>query len=293
MEDSIPLSSKSDLNGVGPNSRPSSSSSASQNGAVALEEISPTVYYLRSTRRATRSSPSAIIIFAWMGAPIRHMSKFVEHYSQTMFPGSPIILVLSPANQFMAKDEERKKELQPAYTTFQSLAVNPNTTLVHLFSNGGVTALRTFVSLTPTNSFTPRELVLDSAPGTASFGGAVAAFTADIRSPIVRFLTSLFVGTLYIGLVLKELLFGQEPVLNKLTRWLGEGKSIGKEARLVYLYSDADALVQRSSVEANIRHMKDSGYTVTSRNFGATRHVGHMRANPELYWSEILGAWKE
>jgi hypothetical protein len=220
------------------------------------------------------------------------MSKFVEYYSQTLFPGSPIILVLSPTNQFMAKEEERKKELQPAYTAFQSLDVSPDKTLVHLFSNGGFNALRTFVSLTPTNSFTPRELVLDSAPGTASFGGAVAAFTADVQNPIMKFLISILVGTMYIGMVIKSWLFREEPILNKLTRWLGEGKSIGTGAELVYLYSDADALVQSSSVEAHIRHMKDSGYTVTSRNFGATRHVGHMRANPELYWSEILGAWK-
>ena len=38
--------------------------------------------------------------------------------------------------------------------------------------------------------------------------------------------------------------------------------------------------------------LKDRGYEATSRNFGETPHVGHMRANPELYWGEILGVWR-
>ena len=75
--------------------------------------------------------------------------------------------------------------------------------------------------------------------------------------------------------------------------WLLDENSINKETKRVFLYSDKDELVQKESVEAHMLELKERGYHVTSRNFGKTRHVGHMRAFPQEYWSEIYDAWKE
>ena len=82
-------------------------------------------------------------------------------------------------------------------------------------------------------------------------------------------------------------------MLHKLRRWLGDENIIGKETKRVMLYSDNDQLVQKESVEWHVSELKMKGIPVSSINFGETKHVGHMRANPELYWGEVLRVWNE
>lgn len=191
----------------------------------------------------------------------------------------------------MAKDQELKKMMEPAYSAYQALNVQPDNVLVHIFSNGGVHSFRTFVSLIPSKSIAPRVLVMDSAPGTMTMATTIAAFTADIKNPFILFLASIFLTILYLWMKFKDWMMGKEPILDELKRWLVDGNAIGEKTNRVFLYSDVDELVQQESVESHIRDLEEKGYPVKSRNFGKTRHVGHMRANPEEYWSEILEAW--
>jgi Eukaryotic protein of unknown function (DUF829) len=263
-----------------------------KNTAPGLEKLSPTVYFSPSRGRPGKDAPSAILIFAWMGAPIRHMTKFIEYYSQTMFPNSPIILVLQTTKQFMANEQNRRKDLLPAFTAYQSLNVTADNVLVHLFSNGGINSFRTFVQMMDGKSFSPRELVVDSAPGIPSVSTAVAAFTADIKNPFVLYFMSVVLRLMFLALSMKYWLIGGEPIILELRRWLADEHAVGKKTNRVYLYSDGDALVEKDSVESHIDELKEKGFHVSCRNFGQTRHVGHMRANPEVYWAEILEVWK-
>ena len=291
MEEVTPLLSDPTTHGT---MTPSTTSEAIQNESTSLSKLSSTVYFFKPTGKPTDDSPSAIIIFGWMGAPLRHMAKFVDYYSQTMFPGSPIILVLSPTNRFLAKEHERRKAMEPAYTAYQSLNIQrPNNVLVHIFSGGGVNAFRTFVSLTPSKSFSPRQLVLDSAPGVASLRTFMIAFTADIKSRLKRFYVSIFLVIVYTWMRFRDWVVGKEPILDDLRNWLVDGNAIDKSTKRVFLYSDNDQLVQKESVESHIHDLEEKGYPVRSRNFGNTRHVGHMRADPEEYWKAILGVWRE
>lgn len=192
----------------------------------------------------------------------------------------------------MLKDEKRRTLMTPAYTTFKSLDISPRDTLVHSFSNGGINALRTFVSLTPTNTFAARAIVVDSAPGISTLRTAINAFTADVKSRFGRFIVSIIICVFYVRDVFWNWIIKRESRTVTLRRFLTESGAIGKDTKRLYLYSDGDELVQSSSVEDHIRDMKELGYNVKSRNFGKTRHVGHMRANPELYWEEVQEIWK-
>ena len=232
----------------------SSSSSLRQNGSTTpLTKITPTVYFLpRDETKQSPSSPSAIIIFAWMGAPVRHMSKFIEYYSQSYFPGTPIILVLSPTNQFMSGKGLRQKVLQPAASLFQSLNVPQDRLLIHTFSNGGINALRTFISVLPEGKLDPKVLVIDSGPGTSSMSSALKAFTAHIKNRLWKYLMRFVLGIMYTFLVLRETIMRRQPFLEEMRAWLTDGNAIGKKTKLVYLYSDKDELVDCRSVESNI-----------------------------------------
>lgn len=222
------------------------------------------------------------------------MTKFIEYYSQTLFPTSPIILILCSAEQFMTSHLKRQKFIEPAYTAFLSLNTQPGDVLVHIFSNGGVSSFKTLVSLMPGKEFSPRVLVIDSAPGKGTLKVYVAAFTAEVKSPITKFFMSIFLVLAYIVMIIKDWIFRREDVLSVLRRWLtDDGNGIGKSTKRVFLYSDMDELVQKESVEEHICELKERGYDVRSRNFGDSRHVGHMRAYPEEYWREIMNVWKE
>jgi Eukaryotic protein of unknown function (DUF829) len=261
---------------------------------MSLSKLSPTVYFLPSTSKTpSADAPSAILLFAWMGAPVRHMSKFIDYYHNSLFPDSPIVLTLSTSEGFFAKPNLRAALVEPAYTTFKSLQIDPSDVLVHIFSNGGLNAFHTFVSLTPTKSFSPRMLVMDSAPGKATLAGGVKAFTIDIKSRVKRFLMAIFIGLMLCLVKLKDNLSGKGSLMDRQRAWFLDGRAIDKTTRRLFLYSDGDDLVRSELVEEVIQECEEKGYPVWSRNFGETRHVGHMRAKPEEYWNQIVQVWKE
>src|SRR5208282_6946727 len=117
----------------------------------------------------------------------------------------------------------------------------------------------------------------DSAPGVGTLKVYIAAFTVDVKSPIARFFLSIFLVIVFIWMVVRDWALRREPILEALGRWLLEGNAIGNQTKRLFLYSDKDELVQKESVEKHMRQLKERGYPVRSRNFGKTRHVGHMR----------------
>ena len=82
-------------------------------------------------------------------------------------------------------------------------------------------------------------------------------------------------------------------LLDRQRAWFVDGKAIDETTKRLFLYSDEDDLVQSEFVEEVIKELEDKGFPVWSRNFGQTRHVGHMRAKPQEYWGEIARVWKE
>jgi hypothetical protein len=261
---------------------------------MSLSKISPTVYLdLPSAHtQPALDAPSAILLFAWMGAPVRHMSKFIDYYNK-LFPNSPILLVLSTPDGFFARSSVRSALIEPVYTAFKSLHIDPSNVLVHIFSNGGLNAFYTFVSLIPSKSFSPRLLVLDSAPGKTTLRGGVKAFTVDIKGRVKRFTMAILIALILCFISLVDKISGKGHLMDRLRAWLVDGKAIDKSTKRLFLYSDADELVHSDTVRETIKELEDRKYPVWSRNFGETRHVGHMRANPEEYWGEIVKIWNE
>jgi len=260
---------------------------------MSLLQVSSTVYYLPTTSTPVVDAPSAILLFSWMGAPVRHMSKFIDYYHTELFPKSPIILVLCTTQGFIGSPSTRAASVEPAYATFKSLDIDPSNVLVHIFSNGGVSTFRTFVSLTPTKSFSPRMLVTDSAPGKATLRSSVNAFTIDIKGFISRFFIVILIGLWFSLWKLKNMVVGNGSILDRQKAWFVDGKAIDETTKRLFLYSDGDELVQSEFVEEVIKELEDKDFPVWSRNFGDTRHVGHMRAKPEEYWCEIARVWNE
>ncbi|EJT46965.1 hypothetical protein A1Q1_04208 [Trichosporon asahii var. asahii CBS 2479] len=60
-------------------------------------------------------------------------------------------------------------------------------------------------------------------------------------------------------------------------RWLGP------EVRRTYVYSDEDALIKSSDVEAHAAEAEARGFVVRREKF-TSPHVAHARDDPERYW---------
>ena len=72
-----------------------------------------------------------------------------------------------------------------------------------------------------------------------------------------------------------------------------ETQVIRKEARRVYVYSDADDVIWSKDVETHAKLAESKGFDVRREKWTGSLHVGHMRADPERYWDVVWRAWKD
>jgi hypothetical protein len=60
----------------------------------------------------------------------------------------------------------------------------------------------------------------------------------------------------------------------------------------VYLYSNADQLVDSKDIERHAQAFKTLGGSPSLVNFGKSAHVSHARADGERYWGAVKAAWE-
>ncbi|KIW90842.1 uncharacterized protein Z519_08625 [Cladophialophora bantiana CBS 173.52] len=145
-------------------------------------------------------------------------------------------------------------------------------------------------------------LVLDSTP---SLPNVTASHTAICEAlskspPALRALGSVLVwGYLGVSHVVGAVA-GREDVTLSLRRRLNHPRGAFTQPSLrarVYIYSQADALIAAADVEA---HAREAAQVLTGgrdrvrlEDFGESRHVGHVLADPARYWAIIESLWRE
>lgn len=268
------------------------------NPLTRFTKLGPSVYiHDPNSDTVSRVGQPVILVAFWMDAPARALVKYVDEYTR-IISSARIIFLCSSSNDFFFRSTAgaQQAQLAPAVAALRASVTPECPVFMHLFSNGGV--FRTTHLLKAYRQTTGRPLpissmIIDSAPGTASITAAMRAFSfAMPRLWILRWLSK---GALLIMLVCIKLyqMIAQTPDAISVARRSINDKSLveaaNAEGRLTrcYIYSDGDELVDWQDVE---RHMSDSeacGWTVHREKFQGTPHVGHMRAQPERYWSVI------
>lgn len=251
------------------------------------------------------NQPDLLFICSWMYASSRNVKKYIAGYKE-MFPNTPILLHKQQgADIFWNSFATQRKTVQPVLKLVRSLVENKSPAklrvLTHVFSNGGsYTAnfltdnyLKATAELFPISA-----LILDSTPSYPNLSLAYAAVSEMLpKSGVVRILGS---GAIWAYLAVHEVVrtaLGQENFNHSLRRKLNDPKgpyTQGTVKRL-YIYSKGDRLVPAADVEA---HAKDAVEVigeerVQTEDFGNSRHVGHMIADPERYWKIIHDLWRE
>ncbi|CAE6436425.1 unnamed protein product [Rhizoctonia solani] len=265
--------------------------------------------------RGKTKAPPVILMFGWMDAQLPHLYKYTEQYNK-IYPSATQIIVRIHQSFFWKGEAANRASLFPVIKLLRDAGINEHTTaeksglLVHAFSNGGAFAqtslARTIAKSLPSSATGPalpaQAFVYDSLPGIIDLRITILAFTAQIRSPILRSLAQLGFGTVYVlGTVWGRtigLLLGQEDPFTRLRRELNEPRLLPQHVPRTYIYSDIDDIIPSESVEGHAKEARQSisgnaGHElVRLAKFEGSAHVSHARKDGKRYWDEVVRTWE-
>ncbi|KAJ3571989.1 hypothetical protein NP233_g3397 [Leucocoprinus birnbaumii] len=277
------------------------------------------VFRPQSTTIVEPTHPTLVLIFGWMGARLPHLHKYTSVYRE-MYPNTTILLVQSEPSFFWSTECLQRKALAPVVGVLGAVGCIPPSPqnerkapnppidrpriLVHVFSNGGCFQMVTLGKLLDshqaksiTSTGSTSVVIFDSCPGSGSFKGSQQAFASVVRNPMARLLVKVVVTVLFcIQFVMKQVLRRQAYFQAMKTR-LNNPDVLpwtSKATPRLYLYSEGDDLVEVNAVEDHMRSGRENGYAISAEKFGKeSKHVSHVRTDPQRYWAAIRRLWKE
>lgn len=242
-----------------------------------------------------------------MDAQEAHLAKYTAKY-QALYPDSHILLIRSFVYHFVGS--KFPGEIAPSVPVIRSIlgeedgaaAAGSNQTpkmLIHVFSNGGSTALKYLYDLYPKTvrgqgSLPAHVTIFDSAPGRFQWSRSVTAFalSAARSNLFVRmFVTAMahLMSALYWVLTVP---WRRGGFLER--TWLAHNVKTKNqtEIRRTYIYSKEDKLVDYRDIEEHAAQALQQGYQVTLEEFKGTAHVAHARGDEARYWSIVRDTWE-
>lgn len=165
---------------------------------------------------------------------------------------------------------------------------------MHTFSNGGAIQLTTLGSMirkraeaeaaaTRSSYVTPlpaRSIVIDSAPGTTGLRGLLRAFTAGIKSTILKLPIYLVLTLIWAVIRAYTAIVRPPPAhIDKLNLDLYDPTILPRTAKRLYIYSKNDELIEYQNIEKNIENARKAGVEVETLKFDKSPHVAHARTD--------------
>jgi hypothetical protein len=237
--------------------------------------------------------PDLLILSTWMGAAPKHILKYIIGY-QALFPKTPILMFTNTVYDIMTRTTRRYKEkLKPAVRVIREAATSKEDPqiLLHLYSNGGANIATSLAYFYNQNFGAPlpiTALVLDSAPGVATYRRSIAAMSVGLpRFILLRILGLIVIHFLCVVMWITHHIFKQENAISQIRKQLIDPTLFPLSAPRVYVYSKTDRMVGWKDVEYNAHLAKQNGYEVSTEMYENTEHVGHLRQDPQRYWAVV------
>ncbi|KAJ7782642.1 hypothetical protein B0H16DRAFT_1446946 [Mycena metata] len=291
--------------------RTSSQSACEPDADIKLHKLGQDLHISYGHRaRSSSKDPRVIILFGWMNAPPRILSKYaVKH--RLHWPSSDIVIVQSHPALMFALQEKRNATLKPlvAYlvsTIYRQRGSVPNGIFLHVISNGGsfqlVTLARVLESVLPSEQLTTNHgtsislaALFDSTPGIGEYAALYATFTVGVKSPVLKTMMTPGVMLIYALGRLRRAIFSEPSIFTLLHTHLGAQGLLpladGYAPRL-YIYSEDDQLMPFAAVEQHIERLKaNPSSNVTVEKFSGSQHVQHERHDRERYWNAVYALW--
>ncbi|MCJ1413125.1 hypothetical protein MMC19_007229 [Ptychographa xylographoides] len=260
-------------------------------------KVKPSVYIYQSssTTPSDANAPDIVVFLSWSGASLKHIAKYMPGY-MSLYPRSQIILITSAFTDFLSGSRSCDySELGPAV---EAIAAEPTArVLIHLCSNGGSHKLWRLASLFQKSQghlLPMHALLLDSAPGKATFARSYAAISHElpkvgyfrIPSTILLFL---FLCCFAVVMEVTRRTNTVDMVWNE----LNTPDLIGTNAARRYIYSREDSMVWDKDVEDHADEAEAKGYRVRLEKFSGSAHVAHMMADRARYWKIVEDLWAD
>ena len=168
--------------------------------------------------------------------------------------------------------------------------------LTHLFSNGGSyklvalakAYLGAFGAMLPINA-----LVLDSAPGTATFGLVAGAISTALPKAWYLYYSGLVLVYIYtLGIVAYFTLTRRLALVTRMFHAMNETQLITTKAPRLYIFSKEDSMMNADEIVVHGREAQRRGYEVDLAEFSGSGHVAHMMLDSDRYWKLIGQLWE-
>jgi len=304
--------------------RPNTSSAPSSSTTTTADPSSTT-----NTAPPQQQQPKLIILCAWMGARNPHIAKYVTPY-QALYPQSAIVLIKCDRHHFFSVKTARRdtsaavpfvRSVLDSTTTPTPKEQDPKTTKkktpsvhIHIWSNGGSSMLLHLHALLLSREkqipIPPHTIIFDSTPGQFSYSRSLRAFSTGIPNRFVRWTVLLFMHVTntwyflaheFLGKLILRRLLGVKSGLLMGPLWRmaqaqndttpGGGRA-ANEVRRTYIYSDEDELIRPGDVEAHAEQARAERWLdVRMEKFVGSKHVAHLRLDPERYWGVVRETW--
>ncbi|NXE45300.1 TM53B protein, partial [Casuarius casuarius] len=239
-----------------------------------------------STEEGPAGAQPVVILLGWAGCQDRYLAKYSAMYSQK---GCAIIRYTAPWKMVFFSESFGIRSLQtPARSLLELLfdySIENRPVLFHVFSNGGVMLYRYVLEALhkeqPFRSLKVVGTIFDSAPGRRNLRGGLRALGTVLVSTNVLLKYFLLFSFATTAVVMRIILY-------PLTRFIHEShydallKAPSRWPEL-YLYSQADAVIEVSEVEHMANARQRLGVSVKTVDFSDSAHVSHMRAYPTYY----------
>ncbi|KAI8619168.1 hypothetical protein BC830DRAFT_826635 [Chytriomyces sp. MP71] len=262
--------------------------------------ISRDSLYAPSIAKATNTAKQHAIVFGWMNADPKHVSKYANVYRNR---GFDVHVVLSDSSQLWDTSSKVQipHEALLRHLNALKLLSDPSSTketrieapkaVIHALSNGGCIQLRNLVHHLHSNgkSLNARAVILDSCPGYATPETGAAFYSLNIKNDFFRrivrstlLLSLRWFGPLFVDVKNHPIELSARSAISQ------QNKQGNVRGSRLFLYSDADELVSLAEVTGRIRECRDEGVQVEEKVFHGSPHVKHAVLYPEQYWRTVF-----
>jgi hypothetical protein len=235
-----------------------------------------------------------------MDASPRHISKYTTGY-ENLYPSARILVITTTSiDATLTTWDANLKRVAPVLEILYTLPPNARL-LLHFFSDGG-----SFTSLLIAKKYQEKmgkllpttALILDSSPGRATYEATVRAFAVALpKNPVIKavgiLVLRLFFGLYRLAYLLKGLLVqkGELNVVEKGRIDLNSRSLMDVATPRLYIYSEADDMVEWEFVEEHIEEAEKFGYVVYREKYVESGHCGHLLIDDKRYWAAVQRLW--
>lgn len=270
-----------------------------------------TYLYIPDSATGTSSSsvvkhPDLIFVLGWMNGSLRNVAKYLDTY-KLLYPTSSLLVITSSSSDFFFNTEAKQAlRFAPAIAAIRATVgakghSGPDRAqiLVHAFSNGGAGQLAMLSAqyLKVAESTLPASaIIFDSAPGKSRFAQGLKAFSIGLPSnPVVYYPMLLVIALLLLVAYTIPEALGWTSAAEKMRETLNstEPAYLPKAARRTYVFSDSDEQILEGDLVEHADEATGKGFVVEKERFVGSKHVDHMRSDPERYWAIVKKAWDQ